>query len=191
MPKVEDTGQRHSTESGFGDSCAERRGALTWEVRSWRCRSHQALCLAKPDYLSWPQAAAQARGDIPHMLQPHVSHAVVSSLSLVHCPKFCVGGWSPLGHIIKREWRERASSTARNLPGSGQASFGGKASSAFQHSAKATHVWRTSFSWIGTRLSEAPAPGCPGPFFHPLPQGRNKAWPEQMKSRKDSLASGG
>lgn len=48
-----------------------------------------------------------------------------------------------------------------------------------------------SFSWIGTRLSEAPAPGCPGPFFHPLPQGRSKAWPEQMKSRKDSLASGG
>lgn len=103
MPKVEDTGQRHSTESGFGDSCVERQGALTWEVRSWRCHSHQALCLAKPDHLSCPQPAAQARGDIPHMLQPHVSHAVASSLSLVHCPRFGVGGWFPLGHVIKRE----------------------------------------------------------------------------------------
>lgn len=58
-----------------------------------------------------------------------------------------------MGHVIKREWRERASSTARNLFGSGQASFGGWASSAFQHSAKAIHVWRT-------RVFLGSEPGC-------------------------------
>lgn len=58
-----------------------------------------------------------------------------------------------MGHVIKREWRERASSTARNLFGSGQASFGGWASSAFQHSAKAIHMWRT-------RVFLGSEPGC-------------------------------